>query len=219
MPTPTIEEYLEMIYALSEDGGDVIGARLAEALDVSPPTVTATLQRMVRDGLVDVGAHKEVTLTANGRQAVEGIVRRHRLSERFLIDMLGLDWDQVHEEACRLEHAISPLVEERLARLLGDPETCPHGNPIPGKAKGEREQRLVDAVEGETYLIQRVAQRGESERGLLHYLAERGLLPGVVVTVEEVAPFNGPVVLDVNGRKVPVSRDVAAMLWVSKRHN
>lgn len=215
MPTPTIEEYLEAIYALAGDGNEVIGARLAEALSVSPPTVTATLHRMVRDALIEIGPRKEVTLTAKGRDAVEALVRRHRLSERLLVDVLGLDWHTVHDEACRLEHAISPAVEERLAAFLGDPATCPHGNPIPGKYKGEAETRLSDASPGDARVITRVAQRAESEPGLLQYLHQRGLVPGVQVLVAEVAPFNGPIVLQVDDRSVPVGRDVAAALWTA----
>jgi DtxR family Mn-dependent transcriptional regulator len=215
MPTPTIEEYLETIYALAGDGGEVIGARLAEALGVSPPTVTATLHRMLRDGLVTVTGRKEIELTAKGRSAVESLVRRHRLSERLLVDVLGLDWHQVHDEACRLEHAISPQVEERLVAFLGDPDTCPHGNPIPGKRPKVEERRLLDAVPGDQLRVQRVGQRAESEPGLLQYLHQRGLVPGAVVTVVEVAPFNGPIVLQVGERSVPVGRDVAASLWTS----
>lgn len=215
MPTPTIEEYLETIYALNADGVEVIGARLAEALGVSAPTVTATLHRMARDNLISVGPRKEIALTEKGLGAVESLVRRHRLAERLLVDILGLEWHQVHEEACRLEHAISPRVEARLVALLADPDTCPHGNLIPGKQGRAEERRLVDAAPGETLRIQRVAQRAESEPGLLRYLYERGLVPGATATVVEVEPFNGPVVLRVGERTIPLGRDVAAAIWTS----
>jgi len=216
MPTPTIEEYLETIYAMASDGKEVIGARLAEALDVSPPTVTATLQRMVRDGLISFGARKEITLTAQGQVAVESLLRRHRLSERLLVDMLGMNWHEVHDEACRLEHAISPQVEQRLVEKLGDPDTCPHGNPIPGKTVAEGYRRLVDVGVGENVVIRRIAQRAEAEPGLLRYLEEHGLKPGATVGVREVVPFNGPVVLSVREGTVPLGRDLAAMLWVEQ---
>jgi DtxR family transcriptional regulator, Mn-dependent transcriptional regulator len=216
MPSHTIEEYLEAIYSLSCEGQEVIGARLAEALRVSPPTVTATLQRMVRDGLVSLSDHKEINLTAQGQQTVEKIVRRHRLSERLLVDVLGMDWHEVHDEACRLEHAISDQVEERLVALLGDPETCPHGNPIPGKQGNASERRLVDAAEGESLTLHRVAQSGETEPGLLLYLEERGLTPGVRLEVIETAPFNGPIIVQLGDRKIPLGRELAAMVWVRR---
>lgn len=215
MPTPTIEEYLETIYAMASDGGEVIGARLSEALNVSPPTVTATLQRMLRDGLIEFGPRKDVKLTPLGQEAVESLIRRHRLSERLLVDVLGMDWHEVHDEACKLEHAISPRVEARLQETLGHPTTCPHGNPIPGASQTADEKRLVDAVEGDVLVLRRVAQRAESEPGLLLYLEQRGLVPGAVVRVVEVAPFKGPIVLLVGGATVPVGRDLAAMLWAS----
>ncbi len=215
MPTPTIEEYLETIYAMASDGSEVIGARLSEALGVSPPTVTATLQRMLRDGLITLGPRKEIQLTPRGEEAVESLVRRHRLSERLLVDVLGMQWHEVHEEACRLEHAISPQVETHLAAKLGNPATCPHGNPIPGSPGHADERRLADAKEGEVLTLTRVAQRGEGEPGLLLYLEQRGLVPGAVVRVLEVAPFNGPIVLQVGNTAVPLGREVAALLWTS----
>jgi DtxR family Mn-dependent transcriptional regulator len=215
MPSPTIEEYLESIYALSTEGHETIGARLAEMLGVSPPTVTATLQRMTRDGLITLDEHKEIALTPRGRQAAEVLVRRHRLSERLLVDVLGIPWHEVHDDACKLEHAISDRVEERLVDLLGDPDTCPHGNPIPGKEHPVAEKRLSEASEGEVLRIQRVAKLAESETGLLLYLDQRGLRPGVAISVLEVAPFNGPLVLRIAENTVSIGREVASLLWVS----
>ena len=110
----------------------MIGVRLAERIGVSAPTMTETLKRMVGQGYVVVDNRKEISLTENGREVAESVVRRHRLSERWLTDVLGLDWAKAHQEACKLEHAISAEVEERLARMLEHPSTCPHGNPIPG---------------------------------------------------------------------------------------
>ncbi|MHB1414287.1 MAG: metal-dependent transcriptional regulator [Chloroflexota bacterium] len=217
MPTPTVEEYLEIIYTLASDGAEAIGARLAQALGVSPPTVTATLQRMARDGLVSFGPHKQVRLTEHGKEAVESLLRRHRLSERLLVDVLGLSWHEAHEEACRLEHAISPRVEEQLRRVLGEPKTCPHGNPIPGTAGDvamQEQRRLVDVPPGDTVEICRVAKRAEEDASLLLYLAQHDLKPGTRIYVREVAPFNGPVILQVDGMDVPLSRDLAAILWV-----
>ncbi|MCL4466445.1 MAG: metal-dependent transcriptional regulator [Chloroflexi bacterium] len=213
MPTPTIEEYLEAIYTMAGEGRVVIGARLAESLAVSPPTVTSTVQRMRRDGLVAVSGEKEIRLTEKGEQAVEQLLRRHRLAERLLVDVLGLPWFDVHEDACRLEHAISSRVEERLAAFLGEPGTCPHGNPIPGHTGSTSEIPLPEAQPQTNLVLRRVAKRAESETGLLRYLDEHGLRPGVSLVIQEQAPFNGPVVVRTNGRDVALSREIAALLY------
>src|SRR5579859_3043180 len=134
----TVEEYLETIYNMSMEGEVVIGARLAQKFRVAPPTVTEMLKRLVRDGYVEMDNKRLVTLTEAGNQAAEAVLRRHRLTERFLVDMLGMQWHQVHEEACRLEHFISGAVEERVIASLNNPTTCPHGNPIPGTVPNAR---------------------------------------------------------------------------------
>lgn len=215
MPTPTVEEYLEAIHTMACEDKAVIGARLAEALGVSPPTVTSTLQRMARDGLVSLDKDRQVHLTDLGRQAAENLLRRHRLIERLLVDVLGMDWHDVHDDACRLEHALSPAVERRLAAYLGNPTTCPHGNPIPGTGGVEGEVRLCDAKPGARLVLRRVAKQAESQPGMLLYLNQQGLRPGVAITVRDVAPFNGPVLVFAAGREVALGRDVAAMLWVT----
>src|SRR2546427_9321488 len=127
----TVEEYLEAAYNMSMEDEVVIGARLAEKFRVAPPTVTEMLKRLVRDGYVEMDNRRQVTLTETGNQAAEAVLRRHRLTERFLVDMLGMQWHQVHEEACRLEHFISGAVEARVLTTFNNPTTSPHGNPIP----------------------------------------------------------------------------------------
>src|SRR5437667_6049558 len=134
----TVEEYLEAIYNMSAEDEVVIGARLAERFQVSEPTVTEMLKRLVRDGYIEMDTRRQVTLTEAGKQAAEAVLRRHRLTERFLVDMLGMQWHQVHEEACRLEHFISGAVEARVITSLNNPTTCPHGNPIPGSVPNAR---------------------------------------------------------------------------------
>src|SRR6516164_243427 len=134
----TVEEYLESIYNMSAEDEVVIGARLAEKFHVSAPTVTEMLKRLVRDGYVEMDSRRQVTLTEAGNQAAEAVLRRHRRTERFLVDMLGMQWHQVHEEACRLEHFISGAVENRVIASLNNPTTCPHGNPIPGSVENAR---------------------------------------------------------------------------------
>src|SRR5574340_1517416 len=141
---------------MSAEDEVVIGARLAEKFHVSAPTVTEMLKRLVRDGFIEMDAKRQVTLTESGNQAAEAVLRRHRLTERFLVDMLGMQWHQVHEEACRLEHFISGAVEARVIASLHHPKTCPHGNPIPGLVPNARTYlkdrgalRLADIPPGE----------------------------------------------------------------------
>src|SRR5437870_8382941 len=133
--TASVQDYLAAIYDLASSGKPVIGARLAKHMGISAPAVTEAIHRMARGGYVKIGRGKELVLSTKGRQIAELMARRHRLLERWLTDTLGLNWTDAHEEAHRLEHALSPRVEDRLAELLGMPSTCPHGNPIPGMAK------------------------------------------------------------------------------------
>ncbi len=163
-------------------------ARLADWLSVSRPTVTVALRRMTRDGMVQLNAHKEIELTKRGDQAAAAIVRRHRITERWLTDVLGLDWVTADAEAERLEHAVSQVVEETLYRTLGRPKTCPHGNPIPGHSTMRaNEVRLSALRPGEAATITRISEVAQREAPpLLQYLHERGLHPGTRLMVEEV---------------------------------
>ncbi len=209
MASATIEEYLEMVYRLAAKGGPVIGARLAEAVGVSPPTVTQTLKRMVKDGYVRVGAQKEIVLTATGMEQVRSIQRRHRLAELLLTDILGFDWLRAHIEAVRFQHVLSPEVATAISRTLGDPRTCPHGNPIPGNVPDdytEEELRALAAVPvGETVVVRRITEDGEEEPQLLGYFYEKGLLPGTTLTVTEQALYAGTITV----RKEGASGDLA----------
>jgi DtxR family Mn-dependent transcriptional regulator len=216
MITAAVEEYLEAIYKMSLEDRPVIAARLAEHMNVSPPTVADMLKRMSANGLIKASRKKGITLTARGREAAEKLVRRHRLWERFLTDILGFDWDQVHEEACKLEHAISDQVEEKLAEMLGDPETCPHGYPIPGSRSGRRRRKhmdkpLSDLRVGDEAIIERVA---EEEPKLLQYLSSLGLLPEAHVSVKEIAPFKGPLLVQVAGAQYALGQEVASKIIV-----
>src|SRR5512142_2380894 len=135
MTTPTTEAYLEIVYMMAAEGQPVIGARLAESLHVSRPTVTATLKRLVREHLVKIEDHKDIRLTSKGQATAEHLQRRHRVVERWLTDVLGMDWASSDAEAHHLEHAMSDEVAELLNKHLGYPATCPHGNPIPGNVR------------------------------------------------------------------------------------
>jgi DtxR family Mn-dependent transcriptional regulator len=158
-----------------------------------------------------------VVLTPKGERTARTLVRRHRLSERFLTDVLGLDWETAHREACRLEHVISPEVEEKLDEMLGKPDTCPHGHPIPdekGRIKEEGEIKpLCDLCPDEKGCIDRVE---EEEPQLLNYLASLGLMPDVEVEVKEVAPFGGPLLIKVGDTQYALGREVASKIWTRK---
>lgn len=218
MITQVVEEYLEAIYKMSLEDGPVIAARLAERMNVSPPTVADMLKRLVENGLVSVNKRHGVTLTKRGKETAESLVRRHRLWERFLTDVLGLDWDAVHEEACKLEHAMSPQVEERLAKILGNPETCPHGHPIPGTKAAKRREREAKPLSklsvGEEGVIERVA---EEEPKLLQYLASLGLLPDARIRIKEIAPFRGPMLVQVHGAQYALGQEVASKIMVRSK--
>src|SRR5512134_3545216 len=140
--THALEDYLKAIYQLAEESQPVIAARIADETGVTPSTMFATLRRLAKEGYVSINRRKEIHLTNDGRRVAENIVRRHFLMERFLTDLLGLDWVKAHQEAHRLEHAISQEVEERLAKLLKNPTTCPHGNPIPGASAGPAQKTI-----------------------------------------------------------------------------
>jgi DtxR family transcriptional regulator, Mn-dependent transcriptional regulator len=183
-----IAHYLEAIYYIRAEGEIVRSARLADWLSVSRPTVTVALRRMTRDGMLRLNAHKEVELTARGDAAAATIVRRHRIMERWLTDVLGLDWVQADAEAERLEHAVSQVVEETLYRTLGRPKTCPHGNPIPGHSTMRANELRLSALKpGDTGTITRISEVAQREAPpLLQYLHDRGLTPGTRITVQEV---------------------------------
>lgn len=220
-PSETTEEYCVTIYNITMEGDVVIGARLAEKFRVAPPTVTQTLQRLVRDGYATMDSRRHIALTPTGVELAESVLRRHRLTERFLTDMLGMQWHEVHEEAHRLEHRISGAVEARVASALDHPTTCPHGNPIPGFVPSARDYlsdqgalRLRDAELGRPVRILLVSEVVEDEEELISYLHERGLTPGTIVALATGASEGDTVDLSVAGRSVTVPERVAYALWV-----
>ena len=221
----TVEEYLETIYNMSMEDEVVIGARLAQKFAVAPPTVTEMLKRLGRDGYIEMDQRRLVTLTETGIQAAEAVLRRHRLTERFLVDMLNMPWHQVHEEACRLEHFISGAVEARVIASLHNPTTCPHGNPIPGSVdarnylKAHNALRLSTITEGETVTLLCISEVVEDEEGLIRYFEEKGLMPGMQLTVvvrsdNSTVENSENVRLRVAERDVSISPASASKLWV-----
>jgi DtxR family Mn-dependent transcriptional regulator len=217
-PTATVEDYLQVIYNMTREGKTVIAARLADKMGVAAPTVWATLQRMQRDNLVEVKERKEIFLSKAGWEAAESIIRRHRLAERLLTDLLGLKWHEAHEEAHRIEHAISPRVEEQILAVLGHPATCPHGNPIPGVAAGPPvATTTLDAVaEGSDVVVENISEDAEEDAELLQYLQRNGLVPGARLKVVEVAPYNATVTVELDGTRVALGMPAAAAIYVRK---
>ena len=210
--SPATEEYLQAVYTLADEGGQVIGARLAEFLRISPASVSVMVHRMARDGLLQLDERREVRLTERGLEAASSIVRRHRLAERMLVDLLGYEWWKTHEEAERIEHAMSPEMEERLVRVLGDPQTCPHGNPMPGTTP--RPTRPLERLAiGERATVERIPDQFEHEPGFLEYLDTQGVRPGVTLEVIEQRPGTLRVAVDGNVRSL--RPDCGRKVWMA----
>jgi DtxR family transcriptional regulator, Mn-dependent transcriptional regulator len=203
------EEYLQTIYWLEEARLPITGANIARAMQLSAPTVHEMVGRLESDGYVTRNEDKSVEFTDSGREHASAVVRRHRLIERFLTDVLGIPWDEVHEEAERLEHAMSPVLEQRMRVAIGDAKTCPHGHPI---VEGEREQGvpLADAEKGASVVVLRFENEAED---LLHYLKESGLYPGFEGTVAS-GPDDEDVVVESGGSEYTVTRSVAETVAV-----
>ena len=201
------EEYLQIMFWLEEAGLPITGANIARAMQLSPPTVHEMIGRLERDGYVSRKPDKSLEFTADGREQARQIVRRHRLIERFLTDILGIPWDEVHEEAERLEHAMSPVLEERMLAAIGDAQTCPHGHPI---VEGVREHGvlLADVEPGAKICVLRFENEAEE---ILHYLKSTGLDPGLEGEIES---SGDEVVIAANGERHVVSRDVAETVSV-----
>lgn len=211
-PSPATEEYLQAVYTLDDDGAQVIGARLAEFLQISAASVSEMVHRLEREGLLAVDDRKSVRLTAAGRRIAERIARRHRLAERFLVDMLGYAWWKTHEEAERIEHVMTDEMEDRIARVLGDPKTCPHGNPMPGVTP--RPTRRLDALPLRgSAAIERIPDQFEHEPGFLEYLDGVGLRPGVEVTLVRID--DATLVVAVGGKERHVRRDCGQKVLVT----
>jgi DtxR family Mn-dependent transcriptional regulator len=212
---PPVEEYLETVLELDEDGVVVSQARLADRLGHSAPTVSQMVRRLVGDGYLEV-SNRVLALTPKGRLQAERVVRKHRLAERLLTDVIGLAWDKAHEEAGRWEHVISDEVEELLVQLLGNPSTCPHGNPIPGVVAPERRLAALAACEpGDRIRLERVTEQVEIDQVALSYLADNGFTPGAAAEIRTRGP-DGTLVLDLDldERSIAVGPELAGQLFV-----
>ena len=216
------ENYLLSIFQLEEMGVSVTSTQLAEQLKRLPageglgtslPSVSGMLRRMVRENLVKTTPTKDVLLTSKGRSSAESIVRRHRLAERMVVDLLGLELHKAHVEAHRLEHAISTELEEKIAARLGNPATCPFGHPIPGSGyiSPENAFPLSSARPGQKLVIDRIP---EEDQALLEYFVSSELTPGELIEVVEAAPYRGVMKLTCNENEVVVGYEVAERIWV-----
>ena len=211
---PAFEEYCETIYELAEEGVRVVQARISERLDVSRPSVSGMVKRLSADGLVELNG-PEIALTDCGLELAEQVVRRHRLAERFLCDVLGLPWAQAHHEAGKWEHVIGDDVEGALIRVLGEPTTCPHGNPIPGTAYEPQEVRsLASLSAGTDFVVSRIPESLEFEPGVLEFLEQCHIVPGATGTVSATAP-DGTVTLQIDDRTFGVGAFAADRILVA----
>ena len=213
-PSDTIEDYLQSIYSLETEGERIISARLARWMRVTPPTAWATVQRMHRDGMVEIDDKKTIHLTPRGRELAESVARRHRLSERFLNDVLGLGWAEAHEEAHHFEHGMTPVIEARMVEILHNPTTCPHGSPIPGTgATLDPSWRALDTFEsGDRLVIRFISEELEMDLELLHYLDKHSLRPGQEVGVADKIASNGLIVLRSGEEDVSLGLAVAGRI-------
>jgi len=210
------EEYLEAIYKLEQRDGSAKTMQLANELKVMPGSITNTIENLEKRRLVIHEPYKGVKLTEKGRKLALKIIRRHRLAERLLTDILHLDWSKVHEEACKLEHNFSENIVKPLEKALGNPKTCPHGNPIPseqGEMKEAKSELLTSLNLGESGIITKIT---EENQDLLQYLATLGLVPSASVEIKEKAPFNGPIIVKTMGASYALGRNIASVIWVKK---
>lgn len=215
--TPRAEEYLEVILNLRVEGRTVLAAHLAKRLSVSPPTVAGAQRRLKKAGLISTNSRKEIELTESGEQEALKVVRRHRLVERLLTDLLGVEWSECHEEACLMEHAISTLVERKLYQRLGKPATCPHGNPIPeDKTLPSPKGVPLDTVpQGNRVEVTRISEEANYTPELMRFLQKHNILPGKTLKVKEVASHIGTITLATESGEISVGVKAAATIWVT----
>ena len=219
-PSPTVEDTLGVIYTLTRDGERVISARLAESLEVSPPTVAANLKRMQRDGWIEINADREITLTERGLQMAMSVIRRHMLTEWMLSRVLKLPLSELHREAHQIEHTLSAEVEERLQSEMEDPRVCPHGNPLPGYEETvSRWLPLSEVDPGMRTIIRRVHENLEDQYESLAFLESHGVMPGAECEVVEILPFNETILIHLDHEEIVLGLKLAANIFVSPIKN
>jgi DtxR family transcriptional regulator, iron-dependent repressor len=218
-PSPKVEDYLQSMYSLETEGERIISARLARWMRVTPPTAWATVQRMQRDGLVSIDGKKTIHLTKRGRALAEKVARRHRLSERFLSDILGLGWAEAHDEAHHFEHGVTPVIEDRIFALLGNPTTCPHGSPIPGTgATLSKDLVPMDTLEvGDKATVEFISEELEEDLELLRYLDRHNVRPGQRITIAEKVPSTGLIAISTERETVSLGLNVAGRIRLRRK--
>jgi DtxR family Mn-dependent transcriptional regulator len=210
------EEYLEAIYRLEKRRGSARTMEIARELKVVPGSVTNTIEGLERRGLVIHEPYRGVRLTKRGRKLALGVLRRHRLAERLLTDILHIDWSEVHDAACKLEHAIPANLIKPLEKTLGHPKTCPHGNPIPTACGGileEKKEPLANLLAGECGIIINIT---DEKSDLLQDLAASGITPGVRIEVEEKPSFHGSITVRVEGKSYALDYRVVSNIYVKR---
>lgn len=210
-----VEDYLKTIYTLESEGEGASTSSIAESMDVSSASATNMIKRLSKMGLVDYRSYRGATLTNAGRKIALEIIRHHRLLELYLLEVLGYSWDEVHDEAEKLEHHISEQFEDKIAELLDNPTHDPHGDPIPTKEgvmpKMDAES-LTEAEIGQSYIVSRVR---DQDPELLRYLEKIGLLPGVKVEVKKKEPFNGPITILIEETEQALGHEMATKIFVA----
>ena len=214
--TSATEEYLEIIYKLQKKSGVATTSDLARALKVTPGTVTNTIARLEKESFVIHEPYRGVRLTEKGRRIALRTIRKHRLSERLLTDLLNVEWERVHEAACKLEHSISDEIAKKIEKALGHPKTCPHGNPIPTECGGIIEKSSEPLSEfniGDKGVIAKIT---DERRELLEYLSSLEVRPDKIVEIVDKAPFGGPITVRIEGKNHALSREIASLIEARK---
>lgn len=213
---PPVEEYLQVVQSLADEGVPVIQARVAERLHKSAPSVSEMIDRLVDDGYL-VRSGRDLQLTPTGHEIARGVIRKHRLAERLLWDIIGLPWHLVHEEAGRWEHVMSDEVEKRIVTLLGDPGECPHGNPIPGSAHEKQvsahQRPLSDWILGDVVRFESLGEGAEADVEAMLELSEAGFLPGATAVVHS-KDTKGAIVVHVDNSALTIRHDICEQLFV-----
>lgn len=210
------EMYLLTIYKLNQQHGSAGNTQLANWLGVSTASITEMVKKLASRGLVERKGRR-LNLLPKGRAIALKVIRKHRLAERLLTDHLNIPWDHAHEQACRLEHILSDTVVNALEEFLGHPTTCPHGHPIPdrdGNIDLVDAPPLSDFPEGTTVIVERVSEESSE---VLSYLEEQKVFPGEEITIAKIAPFEGPLLVEIRGESLPLSREIASKVWVLEK--
>jgi len=216
MITSSREDYLEAIFHLESEGKVATTQEIAQHLAISSASVSENIKKLADEKLLVYHPYKGVKLSPKGKKIAVDVVRRHRLSERFLVDKLGVKWEDAHAQAHKLEHGISKVVENKLYEMLGEPKTCPHGNPVPdvaGSIKEERSYPLSTLNKNDKVKIVKIT---DEEPKLLCYLATLGLMPRTSLKIEEKAPFDGPIMIKLKNATYALGKKIADSIWVKK---